>query len=220
MSSLEDVKVYDLIYVIVNQGIGTKVLRQAKKYGVSGGTIILGKGTIINPFLNFLSLYDEKKEVVLMVANREVAENTLDKLNKQFKFDKPHHGIAFSTSTVEVIGSRSNIFKEDKSQVVDHPLYQIIVTIVDRGKADDVVEAAKSVGSRGGTIINARGSGVNETTKVFDMEIDPEKEMVIILAKNDATESIMSSIREKLEINKPGNGIIYTQDAMNVYGVY
>lgn len=61
---------------------------------------------------------------------------------------------------------------------------------------------------------------MNETTKVFDMEIDTEKEMVIILAKNDATESIISSIREKLEINKPGNGIIYIQDAMNVYGVY
>ncbi|MCC5895886.1 MAG: P-II family nitrogen regulator [Alkalibacterium sp.] len=220
MSSLDGVKIYDLIYVIVNHGMGTKVLRQAKTCGVSGGTILLGKGTIINPFLNFLSLYDEKKEVVLMIANREIAGNTLNKLNKKFKFDRPHHGIAFTTSTVEVIGSRSSILKQGKSQVVDQPLYQIIVTIVDRGKADDVVEAAKSAGSRGGTIINARGSGVDETTKLFNMEIEPEKEMVIILAKNDSTESIISSISEKLKINKPGNGIIYTQNALNVYGIY
>lgn len=220
MSSLDGVKIYDLMYVIVNHGMGTQVLRQAKKCGVSGGTILLGKGTIINPFLNFLSLYDEKKEVVLMIANREIAGHTLNTLNKRFKFDKPHHGIAFTTSTVEVIGSRSSILKEDKRQENDKPLYQIIVTIVDRGKADDVVEAAKSAGSRGGTIINARGSGVDETTKVFDMEIEPEKEMVIILASNNTSESIISSIREKLQINRPGNGIIYTQDALNIYGVY
>lgn len=36
--------------------------------------------------------------------------------------------------------------------------------------------------------------------------IEPEKEMVMILSKEDITENIVSSIRERLEIDKPGNG--------------
>ena len=99
-------------------------------------------------------------------------------------------------------------------------MYQIIITIVNRGKAEDVIEAAKAAGSKGGTIINARGSGVNETSKLFNMDIEPEKEMVMILSKEDITENIVSSIHERLEIDKPGNGIIFIQNVNKTYGIY
>ena len=99
-------------------------------------------------------------------------------------------------------------------------MYQIIMAIVNRGMAEEVIEAAEAAGSKGGTIMNARGAGVRETKKVFNIEIEPEKEMVMILSKKDITEKIVSSIREKLEIDKPGNGIIFVQDVNKTYGIY
>ena len=99
-------------------------------------------------------------------------------------------------------------------------MYHSITVIVDRGKAEDVIDAATKAGSKGGTIINARGSGIHETSKVFAIEIEPEKEIVLIISKSDKTEDIISSIKEELEIEKPGNGIIFVQNISEVYGLY
>ena len=99
-------------------------------------------------------------------------------------------------------------------------MYQVITIIVDKGKAEDVIEAAISAGSKGGTIINGRGSGIHETSKLFSMDVEPEKEIVIILSEVDMTESITSVIREKLNIDEPGKGIIYIQGVNKTYGIF
>ena len=221
MSSIDNLSVFELIYVIVNHGIGSKVLRKAKEHGISGGTILLGRGTIYNCFLNFFSLYDERKEIVLLGADKATAEHTLVELNKEFLFEKPNHGIAFTISTCNIVGATCcNREKNEERWGVNKPMFQFIITIVNRGNAEDVIDAAKAAGSKGGTIINARGSWANENSKVFNMEIEPEKEMVMILSSENDTETIVASIREKLQIDKPGNGIILIQNVTNAYGLY
>lgn len=213
--------IFELVYVVVNYGMGSRILHKAKEYGISGGTIFLGKGTVNNSLLNFLSLYDERKEIVLLGTDNHTADHALVELNKEFQFEKPNHGIVFTTSACEIIGSRCYKSEEnEEGRGVNKLMYQNIITIVNRGKAEEVIEAAKAAGSKGGTIINARGSGVNETSKLFNMDIEPEKEIVIILSKEDITEAIVTSIREKLEIDKPGNGIIFIQNINKAYGVY
>lgn len=99
-------------------------------------------------------------------------------------------------------------------------MYNLIYTVVDRGKGEFVVKAANKAGSRGATIINGRGSGIHETSKVFAMEIEPEKEIVLIISPSNLTDSIVSSIRDELKINEPGNGIIFVQDVNKAYGLY
>jgi len=214
----------ELICVIVNFGSASKIIKAAKQYGVSGGTVTLGKGTVNNKLSNFLGLSDVRKEVIYMVADREVAYKALEKLNEEFKFYKPHHGIVFTTSVREVIGLRGrhicDISQNEEERGSDKTMYHAITVIVDRGKAEDVIEAATKAGSKGGTIINARGSGVHEIGRVFSMEIEPEKEIVLILSEVDATEAITASIREHLKIDEPGKGIIYVQDVNKTYGIY
>lgn len=221
MTNYNSMPIFELVYVVVNYGMGSRILHKAKEYGISGGSIFLGKGTVNNSLLNFLSLYDERKEIVLLGTDNHTADHALVELNKEFQFEKPNHGIVFTTSACEIIGSRC--YKSEKNEEgrgVNKLMYQNIITIVNRGKAEEVIEAAKAAGSKGGTIINARGSGVNETSKLFNMDIEPEKEMVIILSKEDITEAIVTSIREKLEIDKPGNGIIFIQNINKAYGIY
>ena len=100
------------------------------------------------------------------------------------------------------------------------PMYHLLNVIVDKGKAEDVIDAATSAGSKGGTIINARGSGIHETSKLFAMEIEPEREIVMILSEYGNTDAIVASIRENLKIDAPGKGIIYIQDVNKTYGIY
>jgi nitrogen regulatory protein PII len=209
------------ICIIVNVGLGSKLLKKAKNYGISGGTLLLGKGTVNNPILELLCLSDVRKEIVLMVVDRKLGRQVLNKLNEEFKFAKPSHGIAFTTSVCSLIGTRSckrdNLIKE---RGVDDNMYHAITVIVDKGNAEYVIDAATKAGAKGGTIINARGSGIHETSKVFSMEIEPEKEIVVILSEKEKTETIVDSIREQLKIDESGKGILYVQDVNKTYGLF
>lgn len=214
-------KGFELICVIVNFGSGSKIIKYAKQYGIRGGTIFLGKGTIKSSILQLLELNEIRKEIVIMAGDKSTAFTVMDELNEKFDFKKPNHGIVFSTSIIKILGTKNCTCIDNKeSRGVEKSMYNLILIIVDKGKAESAIEAATKAGSKGGTIINARGSGVHETSKLFSMDIEPEKEIVLIISENHLTESISSSISDQLEIDKPGNGIIFIQDLDKTYGLY
>jgi nitrogen regulatory protein PII len=209
----------ELIYVIVNFGHGSKILKSAKHHGVRGGTILLGRGTVKSRLLEFLSLYDVRKEIVMMLAEKSAAYEALAKLDEEFHFDKPHHGIAFTIPVHRIMGTSCIDCKISTERGAD-VMYRAIFAIVDKGRAEDVVEAAEKAGAKGGTIMNARGSGIHETSKLFSMEIEPEREVVLILSETQAVDAIAAAIKDSLKMDEPGNGIIFIQDVGSVYGIY
>lgn len=93
-----------------------------------------------------------------------------------------------------------------------------IYVIVDNGKAESVIEAAKKGGARGGTVLNVRDSNIDEENKQLLMIGKPEKDFVLIVADNNETNSITSSIKEDLQIEDPINGLIYVQDINEAFG--
>lgn len=210
----------ELLYVIVNIGQGGKVLHTARQNGVQGGTIFLGRGTINHKLLRLFAISEVRKEVVLMVSSKETIPQVMQILNRDFQFDKPNHGIAFTTAISTIHGVRSYSSEVPIISKGDEPMYHLITIIVNKGLADNVINAAYQAGSRGGTIINARGAGIHETSKVFSMDIVPEKEIVMILAESEQSDNIVSAIRKDLNMDQPGNGIIYLQEVQNTYGLY
>lgn len=212
---------YDLLCVIVNIGTGSKVIKFAKKNGILGATVFIGKGTVKSRILELLDLSEVRKEILLMIADRATSEKFLEKLYKEFKLDKPNHGIAFSTCIRDILGTKTYKCESERKYGGDEiKMYNAIYVIVDKGKAEDVVAAAKKAGARGGTIINARGSGIHEYNKIFSMDIEPEKEFVLILAEESLTDGITSMIRKELSIDEPGNGIIFVQGINKTYGLF
>ncbi|WP_353893975.1 P-II family nitrogen regulator [Proteinivorax hydrogeniformans] len=214
-----NLKALDLMCVIVKNGLGSKIIKCAKQNKITGGTIILGKGTIQRPLLKLLELNEVKREIILMACESSKVNTALEALNKKFQFYKPNHGIAFSISLEDVLGAKS--IKRDEIRVggEQESMYNLILVVVDKGNGELVVDAANKAGSKGATIINARGSGIHETSKIFSMEIEPEKELVLIVSEKELADGIASSIRSDLKIDEPGNGIIFIQDINKAYGL-
>jgi len=141
-------------------------------------------------------------------------------MQKKLKFHKPNHGIAFSMPLHTFLGSGDYEFDCDfEAGGVTDTMYHSIFTVVDKGKGELVMESANKAGAKGGTIINARGAGIHEKSTLFKMDIEPEKEVVLILAECHLTKAIVTTIKEDLEIDKPGNGIIFVQNVAETYGV-
>lgn len=209
-----------LYCVIVNDGLGKKVIKVAKANNITGTTVMIGKGTVFGTFLEFLGLNDVRKELVLMAADSLTGSQAIEAIGEKLGFHKPNHGIAFCIPIEKIYGSKrydefNKIKNEEKN--MNHKL---ILTIVDRGNAERVIDAATVAGSQGGTILNARGSGIHETQKIFNIEIVPEKEVVLIIAKNEDVANITEEIRKELKIDDPGRGIIFVLDITDTYGLY
>ena len=85
--------------------------------------------------------------------------------------------------------------------------HDLILTIVNRGFADEVMTAAKKAGAFGGTVVNARGTGTNELQEFFGALIQPEKELVMILTEREKRNQIMTAICKDAGIDKEGMGI-------------
>jgi nitrogen regulatory protein PII len=214
-------KEFDAICAVVNLGTGSKVLKIAKLHGVTGGTILLGNGTIKNRILEVLDLTDVRKEIVFTVVEKSIGLNALEAINRELRLHKPNHGIAFSISVSGIFGlshCKCGCVAQRKNEVGS--VYKAIFVVVEKGKAENVMDAATKAGARGGTIINARGSGIHETKKIFSMDIEPEKEFILILTESEIADAVISSIRNDLRIDEPGNGIIFIQDVNNAYGLY
>lgn len=213
-------KEYIALVVIANFGMGSKVIREAKDHGVSGGTIFLGKGTAKNHLLKILGLDEIRKEIVLMITEAD-KENEMHKmLIEKFHLDKPNHGIAFSAPVDNFLGGRDCEYYKKEGEGMGDTEYKAIFTIVDRGKAEEVVEASLSAGAEGGTIIDARGSGIHENNVLFSVPIEPEKEIVMTLIDKYKVEKAVAAIREAMKIDEPGNGIMFVINVNKTSGIY
>jgi nitrogen regulatory protein PII len=208
--------------VIVHHGLGSKVISLAKETGVSGGTVLFGKGTARSNFLRFLELTDIRKEIVLVLSSEKDGNTLLDLVAEKLRFHKKNTGVAFSIEVNKVYGSQYCEANDPELKVNTGGrmnMHESIFVIVDKGKAVDVVEAAQNAGAKGATVINGRGSGIHETSKIFAFDIEPEKEIVLILTEKEITEQVCDAIVEKTGLDAPGKGIMFVQNVKKVYGI-
>ncbi len=210
----------ELAVVIVDYGMGSKVMRVAKSNGVSFGLIALGTGTLKNRILEFLQLADIRKEVVIMASDRTVVSAAMEALNERFHFAKPFHGIAFTMPLHSLIGLGKLRFNHLNAGERKDCMYRAVIVVVDRGSADRVMEAATKAGARGGTILKARSSAeAYDDHTLFHIDIEPEKEVVMILSEASGADAIAEAIREELDLGEDKTGLILCQDVSKTFGV-
>ena len=97
--------------------------------------------------------------------------------------------------------------------------HEAILCIVNDGFSEMVMDAAKKVGARGGTIINARGTAGKEAENFFGISVQEEKEIVLILTEKDNRNAILSAIYDEVGLNSAGQGIAFSLPVDGVVGL-
>lgn len=95
----------------------------------------------------------------------------------------------------------------------------LIVTIVNKGSGETVVEAAKSGGAEGATILFGRGTGRHEYQKLWGIPIEPEKEIVLTVVSADKTDAVLDAIVKAVDLDSPGAGIAFVVELKRLVGV-
>lgn len=170
------------------------------------------EGTASSDILDMFGLDRTDKALALCVASQPIAQALLKKASDTFLLKKKGTGIAF---TVPLSGMSMHIMKmlneEAREKLLDHikkvesevetmkseTSLTLIMSVINRGYSEDLMEAAKSAGASGGTVIHARWIGPGEQMNFLGMPIQAEKEIVFILADRAKKIEIMKSINHK-----------------------
>ena len=88
--------------------------------------------------------------------------------------------------------------------------FELIVCIVNAGFSQNVMEAARAAGARGGTIVRGRGSANPEAEEFFNITIQPDKEIVLILVPRNVKDTILKAVYKNSGLPTEGQGIAFT----------
>lgn len=86
----------------------------------------------------------------------------------------------------------------------------LLTAIVQRGTADEVVQAAQEAGAQGATIFHARGTGIRQKHMgILGLTVNTEKEVVYIIVPEDLADLIFERIFVAAKMDTPGMGILW-----------
>jgi nitrogen regulatory protein PII len=97
--------------------------------------------------------------------------------------------------------------------------HECIICIVNAGFSEAVMDAARELGARGGTVVHARGTANLEAEKFFGITVQPEKEMVLILVPSEIKEDILHALYRTVGLKTPGQGIAFSLPVDGVVGL-
>ncbi len=96
--------------------------------------------------------------------------------------------------------------------------YDLVVAVVNRGLSERAVALARSMGAGGATIMHGRGSGGHDM-RLFNVEIQKEKEAILWLTDARLSADIAGRLWEELELGGEGGGTVFMipASAMGLY---
>ncbi len=97
--------------------------------------------------------------------------------------------------------------------------YELIICIVNSGYSDEVMDAAKRAGARGGTIINGKGTANKEAEIFFNIPIQPEKDIVMLLVNSKIKNDVLHELYKSAGLATPGQGIAFSMEVSAVAGI-
>ena len=97
--------------------------------------------------------------------------------------------------------------------------YELIVVIANHGYSEDVMEAARAQGAGGGTVVHAKGTGLERAEKFLGVSIADEKEIIYIVAKAEKKNAIMRSVMEKAGLESRARSVVFSLPVTDTAGL-
>ncbi len=190
------------------------------------GFISLGYGTAKDEILDMLGLDRSEKAVGMAMVTDEVWKEVKRFLRKKMYIDMPDTGIAFIIPLSSIGGKREMAFltagqdyRKGEESVMKDTKMELLVVVSNQGHNDLVMDAARAAGAYGGTVIHARGTGMNQAELFFGVSLASEKDMTFIVTKRSQRNAIMSAIMKGAGMDTPAQSIVFSLPVSDAAGL-
>lgn len=197
-----------------------------RSFGIEVTLSTVASGTAASEMLNYFGLEESEKVVIFAFVTRELWRTVKEGLQKQLRIDVPGTGIAFIIPLSSIGGKKQlqflteyqNFTKGEESTLLDTK-YELLVAIANQGYTDLIMDAAREVGAVGGTVIHAKGTGMEGAERFLGVSLGSEKEMVFIVAKREHKNTIMRAIMKKAGMESKAKSIVFSLPVTSTAGM-
>lgn len=217
----------DLKYLIVitKRDFAEHYVGFFKKLGVKNVLSELCNGTASQTVLDYLNIEKTEKVMFETMLSTEKVGEVVKGLLYEMNIGAVGNGIAMFIS-VDGVGGKSSLnyflgdaLMENKEKRMEKESKSVlIITVVNKGNTDIVMNAARKAGAGGGTVVRAKGTGAG-LAKFFGVSISEEKEMVYIVAHREKRDDIMRAIMENAGANTEARGVVFSIPVDGVVGL-
>ena len=137
-------------------------------------------------------------------------------------------GVAFLVQLSSIGGRRELAFltegqdfnhTQGEESTMKGTTLELLVIVSEQGYNEMVMDAARDAGARGGTVIHARGTGVERAERFFGISLASEKDMTFIVVKTREKDRIMNSIMRKAGIETQAKAIVFSLPVTDTAGL-
>ena len=217
---------FNLMMTITKRSMGRRMLAFYERNNLSAIFCTLANGTATNEMLDCFGLEVTEKMVMVSVVTVDTWKKVKHGLEDRFQIDVPGTGIAFLMPLSSVGGKKVLQFLVDgqmcekvEESVMKDTKYELIVVIANHGYSELVMDAAREKGAGGGTVIHAKGTGLEKAEKFLGVSIADEKEIIYIVAKTVDKNAIMKSIMDNAGINSKAKSVVFSLPVTDTAGL-
>ena len=185
---------------IIDRNQSRKFLSFYRNYGISVVLSTLGHGTAASNVLNYFSLEATQKAVLCAVVTDTVWNAVKKGLETIMQIDIPGTGVAFVVPVSSVGGKRQlqfitsgMPFTKGEESVLKDTKYELLVVVANQGYTETIMEAARRGKAAGGTMIHAKGTGMEGAEKFLGVSLAAEKELIFIVVRREQKNEVMSA---------------------------
>lgn len=197
-----------------------------KEYGLPVFLETTGRGTAQSEVLDYFGLEESEKLLFLAIVTGETWKKLRRGLITKMMIDVPGTGVSFivplssvgGRKTLQFLVNEQEFEKEEETSMKDTD-YELLVAISNQGYIDTVMDAARAAKAGGGTVIHAKGTGMELAKKYLGVSLVEEKEVILIVTKSREKNQIMKAIMEQAGLDSKERTIVFSLPVTSVAGI-
>lgn len=215
-----------LMTTIVDRKVVKRYLELYRENDLHVMFLSLGFGTAANEVLDYLGLDSTEKAVAISVIEENSWVEIKKQLEKKLKIDAPGGGIAFTIPLSSIGGKKAlqfllenESYKKDEESTLKKTVHDLIVVIAEQGYTDLIMDAARGAGAYGGTVLHAKGTGMEAAEKFMGVSLAAEKEVIYIVTKTEQKNGIMQAIMQNAGLDSKAKAICFSLPVTDTAGL-
>lgn len=210
---------FTIIITIINRGKEDKLAVDLTEHGAMFNVFLRGHGTAEKKILSYLGLGETEKSILVSGVPLSRTEEFMTQIASKLHLKKAGKGITFAIPVLgngQVTPGSTQVREEISMSDITNNL---IISVMNHGYADEIMDTARDAGAPGGTILRARGAGYKMAEKFLGITIQPDKDLLMILAPQAACKDIVNAILSHNKDSNDANAIAFCLPVSHIAGI-
>lgn len=204
-----------ILSVVANWLTADRVMAFAAMHSAEVCYTCQARGTVRRASLREAGLTDMRKELVTILTEANKAYAILEDLKSELHLEEENAGIAFLRRTaLSEHQSKREVATMQKTSSVE---FRAVYVLVNKGFAEDVILAGERAGTRGATVIPARGEA--RSGDIPGLMIDNDKELILVITSLEKSQRLLGEIQADEVIMGKGQGKVFVVEVIDTLGI-